>query len=208
MIKIGFVGGPDTGKTDLARILANILNRMGYRAQEVIEYFQTYKRRYKEDEPIDLLDEVMVYQGQVRRDNDFPDHDFVVCDTVSFLSHVHALARGADQAKPRERYVIETLRRWGLEQVQSYAYVFHLTQTPSSRNPKGPGLSQESKNLLQKKIDAFLVCEGINCIPIRSRRTDERIEVILQQLAKDVPGFASRLRRFKARSWTRREGDY
>lgn len=194
MIKIAFVGGPDTGKTDMARWLTLTLNRLGYRAQEVVEYWQTYVRRYAGQKPPDLLDQVMAFWGQVRRENDFRDCDFVVCDTLSSMAHVFAIARGVLQTNERDSYVVETLRRWGVDQLRSYRAIFHLAKVPCARTPLSGNLAQSKKDDLAKRIDSYLLVEGVSCIPIDAADFTERHRVVMDYLTQNIDGFADRLR--------------
>ncbi len=129
MIKIAIVGAPSTGKTVVARRLANTLGMLGYQADHVLEYARTYLFRYIK--PVigkrqDLLDQVMIYHGQKRREEDLKHCDFVICDSATFIPFIFAGHNGYELDDPREVMVVHKLYKWSLSDVTGYNFIFYL----------------------------------------------------------------------------------
>lgn len=198
MTKIAIIGAPSTGKTVLARRLTNTLSLLGYGADTAIEYARTYLFRYIK--PVqrtmqDPLDQVMIYLGQKRREEDLQHCDFVVCDSATFLPFVFACFWGYNLKDPRDVMVVHKLFKWSLQEITSYGFIFHLPPTleykPRKRNWK-VSTTDEREDVAQR-IEGYLVNAKVPYHQVEATSPEERERFVLGVLAEKVAGFKERL---------------
>lgn len=210
MKKIAIIGAPSTGKTVLARRLANSLSLMGYNTDTAIEYARTYLFRYVK--PVgrkfqDPLDQVMIYLGQRRREEDLQHCEFVVCDSATFLPFVFACHWGYDLKDPRDVMVVHKLFKWSLQEISSYDFLFHippkLDYTP--RRKKGWKISTGGERAaIARRIESYLENAKVRCWAVEATTPEERERFVLGVLAREIDGFKQRLARPRRSAPSRR----
>lgn len=196
MTKIAIVGAPSTGKTVLARRLVNTLSLAGYDADAATEYARTYLFRYvkpRRRRRQDLLDQVMIYLGQKRREEDLAHCDCVVCDSATFLPFVWAGFWGFDLGDPREVMVVQKLFKWSLEDLPSYSFLFHVPPALDyrPRRKKGWKISGADERLdVARRIESYLQNARVPYHTIDAPTPEEREKLVIAVLSAKLPGFA------------------
>lgn len=202
MIKIAIVGAPGTGKTVLARKLTNTLQILGYNADQVVEYVRTYLIRWVKPDrrKPDLLDQVMIFIGQKRREDDLKHVDFVICDSATFLVYVFTHFRGVDLKDRRQRLVVNKMWRWTHEELPSYDLIFYLPPSLNyrAREYKWQVINKKQQKELARQIEAFFELEKIKYFKVAGNTTSAREKLILKILAKHLPKLAQRLKKKKS----------
>ena len=199
MTKIAIIGAPSTGKTLLARRLANTLSLMGYNSDTVIEYARTYLFRYVK--PVhrktqDILDQVMIYLGQKRREEDLRNCEMVICDSATFIPFIFACYWGYNLKDPRDVMVVHKLFKWSLEEISSYDLIFHIPPTLAykPRKKKGWKISTGDERLdIARRIEGFLENAGVKPWRIEATAMEEREKFVLDVMAKKVDGFKAKM---------------
>ncbi|MBI2899327.1 MAG: ATP-binding protein [Planctomycetes bacterium] len=198
MTKIAVVGAPSSGKTVLARRLTNTLSLLGYGADSAIEYARTYLFRYVKPaarQSQDLLDQVMIYLGQRRREEDLRHCDFVVCDSATFLPYVFACFWGFDLKDPRDVMVVHKLFKWSLEEIATYDFIFHIPPRLDYK-PKAKAWKVSTKDEradIARRIEDYLLNARVPHHDVTGDTPETREKFVLDVLAKKVDGLRDRL---------------
>jgi nicotinamide riboside kinase len=122
---IGFVGAPSTGKTTLARAIANEAGLRGLSVEFVAEYARTYIQRFGAVSSV--FDQLLIFDAQARREDDAigTGAELVVAETPTFAGYAYGLATiGA--ARPKEAEALNVLHRWIRRRVALYDFVYYL----------------------------------------------------------------------------------
>ncbi|MEK7867050.1 MAG: ATP-binding protein [Planctomycetota bacterium] len=202
MRKIAIVGAPSSGKTVLARRVANTLSMLGYSVDTALEYARTYLARYVKPTKRrrqDSLDQVMIYLGQKRREDDLANSEIVVCDSATFIPFVWACFWGFDPKDPREVMVVHKLFKWSIQEIASYDAVFLLPPVLEYRTKKKPWKTSTLKERadVAARIEGYLRNAGVRYHLIETTSLEEREEVVLGILARTIDGLKERLAQAK-----------
>ncbi|MBI2625969.1 MAG: ATP-binding protein [Candidatus Nealsonbacteria bacterium] len=183
--KICFVGGPSTGKTTLAKYLAEELTKKNHPSELVGEFVRDYLVRHG---PIKSPEEQLdIIRGQKEKEKMAcsRNYEFVVCDAASFLSHVyfHFLNDGIIDKKEAEilKRIEEKLWQEISGEINSYDFVFFLPQEfPPEED--GVRLFTDKVEEISDRIKAFLNAHNIKYHELRGtvqERADKAFKVIL-----------------------------
>lgn len=121
---IGFVGGPSTGKTTLARAVANALGLQRHSVEFVPEYARNYIQRFG---PIESVwEQLVIFDNQARREDDAigTGADFVIAETPTFTGY--AYGRMMTDSSPKETKVLHMLHRWTMQRLLMYDHIFYV----------------------------------------------------------------------------------
>lgn len=157
--KICFVGGPSTGKSTLAKHVADELTKKNYSAELVGEFARDY---IIEHGPIKGPgDQLHIVRGQKEKERMACSHnpEFIVCDVPTFLSQVyfHFLNDGIIDEK--EAKILEKIEKelWSeiKDEIHSYDFVFFL---PPELSPEEDGVRLYTDQIenISNRIDKFL----------------------------------------------------
>jgi len=154
---IGFVGAPSTGKTTLARAIANEAGLRGLSVEFVAEYARTYIQRFGAVSSV--FDQLLIFDAQARREDDAigVGADLVVAETPLFIGYAYGLVMmGGRRPAAKEAEALEVLHRWIRRRVAAYDLVYYLpVELPLQRD--GTRLETERARLdLDAKLKATL----------------------------------------------------
>jgi nicotinamide riboside kinase len=182
---IGFVGAPSTGKTTLARAVANEAGLRGLSVEFVAEYARTYIQRVGGVSSV--FDQLLIFDAQARREDDAigTGADLVVAETPTFTGYAFGLAMmGGRRPAAREAEALEVLHRWIRRRVAVYDIVYYLpVELPLQRD--GTRLETER---VRRDLDAKLKATLDLWVPYRAvtGAFEDRIKAVLE--AERFPG--------------------
>lgn len=162
--KICFVGGPSTGKTTLAKYVAEELAKKNYSAELVGEFARDFIIEHGAINS--SRDQLSIHRGQKEKENIAYSHnpEFVVCDVPSFLSHVyfHFLNDGVlDKKEAEELEKIEKELWQGIDgEIDSYDFVFFLPPEIPMEND-GVRIFTDKAAEISDRIQKFLNTHNI-----------------------------------------------
>ena len=182
--KICFVGGPSTGKTTLAKAVAEELNKKNYSVELVEEFARDFiANKGQINEPVAQL---TIARGQKERETlaYSRNPEFVVCDCATFLCPVyfHFLNDGAidqNEAKALKKIEDELWREIGGE-MGAYDFVFFL---PVEFAPEQDGvrLYTDQMENISNRIKEFLDLHNIKYHELKGsvrERADKALKII------------------------------
>jgi len=147
---IGFVGAPSTGKTTLARAVANAVGLRGLSVEFVTEYARNYIQRFGGIE--ECWEQLLIFDIQARREDDAmrTGADVVIAETPTFTGYAYGAAAAVDGPKARE--AMHTLHRWTAERLSLYSQVYYV---PLEIGMQKDGVRQETE-AVRAKLDRML----------------------------------------------------
>ena len=182
--KICIVGGPSTGKTTLAKAIAEELAKRNYSAELVGEFVRDFiVNKGQINEPVAQL---AIARGQKERETAAYNRNpaFIVCDAASFLCPVyfHFLHGGSsdkDKAGEFNEIEKELWRETGGE-ISSYDFVFFL---PVEFAPEQDGVRLYTDQIenISSRIKEFLKSHNIKYHELRGTvqdRVNRALEII------------------------------
>ncbi len=148
---IGFVGAPSTGKTTLARAVANAAGLRGLSVEFVAEYARNYLQRFGSiGEPWEQL---LIFDTQARREDDAirTGADLVIAETPTFTGYAYGSL--AATGGPKARKVMHTLHRWITERLPLYSQVYYI---PPEIGMQMDGVRREDE-AMRLRLDRMLL---------------------------------------------------
>lgn len=161
---IGFVGAPSTGKTTLARAVANAAGLRGLSVEFVAEYARNYLQRFGSID--EQWEQLLIFDTQARREDDAirAGADLVIAETPAFTGYAYgsigayspsaAFAYGSKRATDgaKCRKVMHTLHRWMTERLPLYSQIYYI---PPEIGMQMDGVRQESE-AMRLRLDRVL----------------------------------------------------
>lgn len=152
---IGFVGAPSTGKTTLARAVANQVGLKGIPVEFVAEYARTYIQRFGAVESVH--EQLVIFDTQARREDDARGTGaaFVVAETPVFTGYAYGLG-AMQQPTAKSREALHMLHRWILARLPLYDRVYYLPiELPLQRDGTRQE-TEEARRVLDSRLRASL----------------------------------------------------
>jgi len=148
---IGFVGAPSTGKTTLARAVANTMGLQGLSVEFVAEYARNYLQRFGSIG--ECWEQLLIFDTQMRREDDAirTGADIVIAETPTFTGYAYGMLAGGIGLKARE--AMHTLHRWVVERLPLYNQVYYI---PMEIGMQSDGVRQETKTE-RSRLDRMLL---------------------------------------------------
>ena len=185
---VGLCGGPSSGKTTLARALANELGLQGRNAEFVPEYAREHIAncdRSVINNPRDLLHQAVILPTQMEREDAVPDAvEFVISDSPLLIHGVYTQMMTNFLDHNQKMFYMRHLQTL-LENRDRYDPVFFLP--PNDIEFKTDGLRKqdaERAHNIGEKIKAFLVYYDIPFHTITGS-VEERVQECLSILLED-----------------------
>jgi nicotinamide riboside kinase len=192
-MKIAFIGARDSGKTVLARQLANTLSLLGFNADHVVEAVRSYLRHYvfPYDRKPDLLDQIMIYEGQRERERELSDCEILVCDSATPICYVFTLFRNPDLQNKRDRMIVDRLWHGMLDDLSTYDLFFYLPPIVKDRKANG-----DNRDRYDEMLKAALTLFDIPHHKVEAEDLREREDFVLAKMAELKPEIAQKLAEF------------
>jgi len=174
---IGFVGAPSTGKTTLARAVANEVGLRGLAVEFVSEYARTYIQRYG---PIESVSEqLVIFDGQARREDDARSTgaDYVIAETPVFTGYAYGLEKMSASAK--DTRVLQVVHRLILERLRLYHRVYYIPIELPLQRDGTRSETEETRRRLDARLRASLELWAPSFVTVRGDLKD-RMQVVLE----------------------------
>ena len=178
MIKIAFVGPPDSGKTTLAKTVSAHFNIEQYNVAYVDEYareFITKTHSY----PSSVSEQFFVFEQQKKKE--YIPCNILFTDSPAFLAYVYAI-RLCDYTSAKDRLILSKLYEEVLKDIKKYDLILFLE---TFREPMKDGVRDghiDAIDVINNQIHSFLTLHGIpfETVPAASLqdRTDITINLI------------------------------
>lgn len=187
-ILVGLCGGPSSGKTCLARSLANYLCLQGKNADYVPEYAREHIAQCDRslfNNPRDLLHQAVILQKQMEREDAVSDTmDFVVSDSPVLIHGVYTYMMTNFDDYNHKTFYLQHYQSL-LENRHRYDYLFFLP--PGDIRFRADGLRRQDAlraHDIGKKIKAFLVYHNLKFYEITGsieERVQKCAEILLEE---------------------------
>jgi len=174
---IGFVGAPSTGKTTLARAVANAVGLKGFSVEFVAEYARTYIQRFGALESV--REQLVIFDTQARREDDARGTGaaFVVAETPVFTGYAYGLEKMRSVAKDQE--ALQVLHRWILPRLGLYDRIYYLPIELPLQRDGTRSETEETRRILDSRLRASLDLWAPSYIAVRGELAD-RMQVVLE----------------------------
>jgi len=174
---IGFVGAPSTGKTTLARAVANAVGLKGLSVEFVTEYARTYIQRFGALESV--REQLVIFDTQARREDDARSTGaaFVVAETPVFTGYAYGLEKMRPTAKDQE--ALQVLHRWILPRLALYDRIYYLPIELPLQQDGTRSETEETRRILDSRLRASLELWAPSYITVRGELAD-RMQVVIE----------------------------
>ncbi len=184
MIKVAFIGAPDSGKTTLAKMVSAKLNLKGYVPAYVHEFARDYITKYRV-RPNTIAEQLYVLDVQETREREMcsDSTQIMYTDSPILLSYIYAITFAKDE---RDRDMLAELYRKTLHLLENrYDLIFFLrpfreTLADDVRAEDWDRLSQ-----LDIQIRAFLDLHGMEYTEL-TQDMDSRMDAVEKAILKVV----------------------
>lgn len=123
--KVGFCGGPSSGKTETAKLLSHVLNtKLGANSWHVTEFASTFIQKYKRTPTFN--DQFFIWFGQKEREKSAETADIIVSDCPTFLSYIYTLWLNKEPLNPQTALAMSKIYKRVLFDVQEYTDIILL----------------------------------------------------------------------------------
>jgi hypothetical protein len=182
VIRIALAGGPDSGKTALARSVAAQLRTAGHLTEAVAEYARDFISRY--GVPVTVFEGLALAEAQQERERVVVQATaYLVTDSPLFLSYIYS-AGIVNLSSAKERGCLSYIYRGATRALMTYDHIFFLPLNP---HPRPDGVRTEyhlqEASAIGDAILAFLKLHRVKYStlpdPLLERRTDSVLEACL-----------------------------
>ena len=189
MLRVAFIGAPDSGKTTLAKIVSAELNLEGYVPAYVHEYARDYVTKYHEL-PSTVGEQFMLFHKQLERENDMCSQytQIMYTDSPLMLPYIYSI----DMVKTElDRDNLAYLYSVTMATLKNrYDRIFLLRPF---RKPLDDGIRDINRtSRLDTQMKAFLDLHGLKYTELISTIIKERITIVKQEILGDILSEGSR----------------
>jgi nicotinamide riboside kinase len=176
MIKVAFVGPPDSGKTTLAKSVSSYFNIEKYNVAYIDEYareFITKTHSY----PSSVSEQFFVFEQQ--RKKEYIPCNILFTDSPTFLAYVYAI-RLCDYTSAKDRLILSKLYEEVLKEVKRYDLVLFLE---TFREPVKDGVRDghiDAIDVINNQILSFLTLHGIQYELIPAAALQDRVNTTIK----------------------------
>ena len=127
-LSVAFIGGPSTGKTTLAKTLADKLCQQGINAGYVKEFVTEDIQQNGIPNLANIgFEQIRFYLKQSAEENKIKaDCDIAVTESPTYFSYIYALEGLAGNTDKRQQLALDILRDYTAQDSQRYDHVFYL----------------------------------------------------------------------------------
>lgn len=175
--KIGFCGGPSSGKSTTAQHISFLLNtQFGANSFHVTEYATTFLQKQKREPSFE--EEFVIWYGQKNREADAAvKANMTISDCPSFLAYTYALLLPKTPLDKKNAFYLSKLYKRALEDVAGYSDLFFMKLIEYKENGIRYGSYEVSLDI-ENRIRNFLVDHNISY----SEVTYNDIDIILNKI--------------------------
>lgn len=153
--KIGFCGGPSSGKTETAKLLSHVLNtKYNSNSWHVTEFASSFIQKY--GRPPEFNDQFLIWFGQKERERAAEKANIVVSDCPTFLSYIYTLYLNKEKINPQTSLFMSKIYKRVLFDIQEYSDIIFLNVDKYVDNGIRYQTSEYEVWSLEQKIKSFL----------------------------------------------------
>jgi nicotinamide riboside kinase len=171
MRKIGICGGPSSGKSETASVIAHRVNtEFGGNAFHVAEFATTFIQKYHRTPT--FQDQFFIWHGQHEREEDADSAGIVVSDCPSFLAYIYLMYLNREKFSPQVALYCAKMYKRALFDIESYSnLVFLSLQDYVDNNVRYQSKAEAAE--IEGRIKQFLDDHHIPHIPSTCYDMDE-----------------------------------
>jgi energy-coupling factor transporter ATP-binding protein EcfA2 len=184
MARIAFIGAPGTGKSTLAQMLVPLLKMDGLDVEFCGEYSRIYLRR--SGPPQTPFEQFAILAGACEREDELDIHDFVVCDSASFVSDVYFQYerlrnhRNADPVKLDRGY--HEIVRMSRNRLKKFQHIFYVPVSDFGTGKDPSRIYVEDQRLLDRMLHAYLDYTLADYHTVQASSVDDRLREVRRVL--------------------------
>jgi nicotinamide riboside kinase len=180
MIKVGFCGGPGSGKTCLARAVANKFCMDGYIAEYVSEYARFHISqctRAPHNAPRDLLHQQLILQNQLQWEDAVQlSAEFMITDSPIITGAVYAYLVADFQNHNQKTFYFQYYQKI-VDLKDRYDYLFFLPSDVIEFQSDGLRTQDiERARDIGERIKAFMTFHSIRWYEVKSVALEDRVK--------------------------------
>ncbi|OHA48842.1 MAG: hypothetical protein A2806_04055 [Candidatus Terrybacteria bacterium RIFCSPHIGHO2_01_FULL_48_17] len=200
-VKIAVPGGPGSGKSTLVKLLSVALGderRVGrvIASEAPVEYARTFiDRRAKRElvkgkmvpgRPLNVYDQVLLYLGQKRREEDLADYPILITDSPTFFPYVYF-----EEVEKLEGIIGDFTRDLIRRFLEQHAYqdahnydliLFAPPNIPFRTDPTRWQQDFKQRKRTSDRIEAFLMLNNVSYVRLRARSRQGRVREALKHI--------------------------
>jgi len=198
-LKIAVAGGPGSGKSTFVHLLTVALGDERYVNPPlpdgmVAEYARTFiDRRIRQERlpggglrQINVYDQLLILNGQRRRENDLAEYPVVISDSPTFLQYVYFFEADPLQdtiGEETRTLIRRELERAAIEAIGRYDIIFFLPPVvPFRSDPTRWQSGAQERKRISDRIEGFLRFGGARYVTLRKKARRERVHEALGHL--------------------------
>jgi len=160
MIRVAFVGAPDSGKTTLAKVVSAELNLVGYIPAYIHEYARDYITKHGV-RPYTVADQFMVFCRQLERENDMcsASTKIMYTDSPIMLPYIYAIDLVMNDKDKDDLVYLYNRTLTALKNRYDLIFLLHAFRTTLKDDVRAQDWDRISK--LDTQIKAFFDLHGL-----------------------------------------------